>query len=96
LENSRDLVLAPQQTCILTFNSTTSFWTTAFGEMQMSEEFRPVQIRFTRNELTELDDWRRRQEGEIPSRSTAMRILMQRALHPKKREPALREQEVRS
>ena len=55
----------------------------------MAEEFRSVQIRFTRRELTELDDWRRQQDREIPSRSTAIRLLMQRGgMHAKKREPA--------
>ena len=53
----------------------------------MAEEFASVQIRFSRIELEELDDWRRRQ-GQIPSRSKAMRVLLQRALHAKQREPA--------
>jgi hypothetical protein len=61
----------------------------------MADEFIPVQVRLSRSELAELDDWRR-QQGEIPNRSRAMRVLLQRGLHAKKREPALREQEVRS
>jgi hypothetical protein len=87
VDNFVETELTPQHACVITLN-TSSISGITLLEIQMADEFRAVQVRFSSSELAAVDDWRRQQEGEIPSRSTAIRFLTQRGMPAKKREPA--------